>query len=438
MGTRAEKHAVSSKQIVCVLEQYCDLIYKCYQALADGKITVAAKILSDDCLNYETMMSEEIQNIEEKKRIVFLICKSEYWKFVHSLWQETQSDISVETTVIPVPYYYRGFELEVEEEQRIDCNGYPEEVKLTNYSSYNFEEMHPDVIVYQFPYDQYSYALSVHPFFYISNLRKYAEKMVFIPPYVLREAYDEKTKYGLCWLLQTPGVIYADMIFVQSEHMKKMYKEVLENFTSESGDINWNSKIKAVGSAYWDWEMAQRKRRKKLKKSMIYYVSGSVLFEYKEKMLKKIQQFIALAKKYQDTMEFLWYPDFHVENFIKKNIPDVWEEYCGLMKLFQKEVGRIVGREEDIDRVVDHSDAIYGDGGVLMTKCRQEHKLVLHENPEILIGQPKEYEKKNWSEDIMIAVEGEWSLENIICETINFEYRVPMEDCGKRMWEVIN
>ena len=69
----------------------------------------------------------------------------------------------------------------------VKCTGFPEEVELTDYDKYDICEQHPDIIVYQEPYDEFNSAYSVHPYFYTENLYLNTDKLVLIPCFVLRE-----------------------------------------------------------------------------------------------------------------------------------------------------------------------------------------------------------------------------------------------------------
>ena len=322
-----------------------------------------------------------------------------------------------------------------------EIEGFPEEVKLCPYNEYDFEMCRPEMVIYQFPYDEYSYALSLYPYFYSSAIRKFAKKMVFIPSFVLREIgeQDEISRYTLRWYLHTPGICCADKIIVQSENMKQIFIELLSEVVTNSGTMNWSERVTCAGSAIWDWE--RRKRQddcaNKAKKVLLYYVSGSVLYEKKEAMIKKIKCFMKIIEKYKDDMTVIWCQDTYSEEILKRRVPDVWEQYKELVNNFEKETDGRIDYDSDYSKLAWNCDAIYGDGGVLMTKCREEHKLVLFETPEVPVEQPEGYVEKTWEDDIMVAVEGEWSLENILREMQRYEYKEPMSDCGKRIWDMI-
>ena len=122
---------------------------------------------------------------------------------------------------------------------------------------------------------------------------------------------------------------------------------------------------------------------------------------------------------------------------LKKRIPIVWSAYCQLMKRFEDDGIGVVEYDKDYNRVVELCDAIYGDGGVLMNECRKKHKLVLFETPDLPVQYGDDYQYKKWNDDTLVAVEGEWSLENILEEMFHYTYEVPMTDCGKKIWNTI-
>ncbi len=58
---------------------------------------------------------------------------------------------------------------------------------LTDWQSYNFEDRMPDVIYIHNAYDNCNRVTSVHSKFYSGNLKKYTEKLVYIPYFVYRK-----------------------------------------------------------------------------------------------------------------------------------------------------------------------------------------------------------------------------------------------------------
>ena len=70
----------------------------------------------------------------------------------------------------------------------------PDYVEVTPYDAYDFEHMLPDVIYTQNPYDECNYTTSVHPFFYTRNLKKYTDKLVYIPWFTMHNCDTDDGK----------------------------------------------------------------------------------------------------------------------------------------------------------------------------------------------------------------------------------------------------
>ena len=425
MGERMEQRGVSIQNAVSTLEQYCDVVYQLYQVLMDGR--EEEKIVEEWCREIKGFVHQLRQIVEEgldeKKEIVILTYKAEYWKGLHTYWESVAANENNIVTVIAVPYYYKMYSGEWEQEAHVEKEGYPDDVVLTSYDEYNFELCHPDEIVYQFPYDEYHYALSLHPFYYCSNLQRYTEQMTLIPQYLLSEIEDEneRAKYTLSWFLQTPGVIFADRILVQSEQMKKIYCDILDKFTGGE-KLNWQDRIFAEGIPLQEWEKRKKvllknektgeyftregektereiyddvlqvpedwtkkffETENKRRKILLYYVSGSVIHEFGTRAIEKLEQVLAMAERKKEDIILLWYTDPYAKRIVRKNCPIVWTAYRRLLETFEKKDCGIVDNSGNFQRAAKLCDAFYGDGGTIMNECRLQGKPVMWENPEI-------------------------------------------------------
>ena len=57
-----------------------------------------------------------------------------------------------------------------------EAEQFSEKVHVVKYDEFDFGLHYPDSIFIQNPYDEYNPVISVHSFFYSSNLKKYTEK----------------------------------------------------------------------------------------------------------------------------------------------------------------------------------------------------------------------------------------------------------------------
>ena len=259
----------SAEGCIRQLESYCEAVYAAYQK----ELSIGAGDIAT-LRGYEAQFDKAFSDINEKTEVVFLCYMSEHWKSLHTIWESAMADTGVHVTVIPVPYYLREYDGSIDKDCMIlEDTGYPVGVELTSYEEYDMEAEHPDVIIYQCPYDEYSSAMTVHPFYYVSNLYKYTERLVFIPSFYTRDikAEDRRIRATLKDFICNPGLVYADEIIVQSEGVKDAYTEILSKFVDRelglSADektaslrakINADKKIIAAGTAIRDWESRGR------------------------------------------------------------------------------------------------------------------------------------------------------------------------------------
>ena len=444
MGERIEAKAREPEPVVRILENYCESIFHLYETLATGSgegESVDDRYTSCDELEmWETRLRDSISMIEEKKAIVFLCHKSENWKAFHSLWEELTRAGDCEVTVIAVPYYYKDYEQKIDREQMIiDTENYPKEVLLTPYDGYDFEKNHPDAILYQFPYDEYNSAVSVHPYYYTSNLYPYTEMMVLIPPFILREvSAGEQIRHSLRTYLETPGGVLADLIYAQSDEMREAYWQILTEFTGEgvscsgsgkgepeSHDSNvlpakpsgkWGSRILATGLPLYDWTERRRiviceeetgtlytrelvvtepsayddeitlrsEWINKLRnvKILIYTLSASMVYEHGKQAVKDADELLTKIENECKNLCVLWCEDENASAILETYEPDLWKAYTALIekwKACESVVYIPVSYEERIGLI---ADGMYGDMGTVMYGCIQEKKPVYLEQPE--------------------------------------------------------
>ena len=363
------------------------------------------------------------RQLGEKWSVAFLPYKSEYWNSLHSVWEELTGRDDVDVSVIPIPYFYRGFEGEIiGDDIQLELTGYPDEVDLIRFDELDISDWHPDVIVFQFPYDEYCDTMDVLPFFHASNLVHYTDHLVFIPPFTLREIVpeDERAKKMIRRYLRTPGMIYADRIFVQSEMMRDVWTELIGEFISEelSGEVIDNSsKIIGTGSPIFDqYEKKDTERKKKI----LIHLSGSRIYCKGEEILKKFEEVISFLSGYKDRIDFGILCDRYADSILGDSEPELLKKYEMLISSVA-EYGGTIYRSEDEDVAVREADAFYGDGCVAMNRCRILLKPVMMEELGCPLIADDKYEKKTWNPEMTVETEGEWCLENFIEEVLRYE-----------------
>lgn len=259
LGTMIEGEKGEGTVTVGVLEQYCETIFRLHQGLQERSQNQDTGVSSEELLRELSSFEERLEDsagkeLKEKKEVVFVPYKSSLWGAMESMWRAAVADDEYSVVVVPAPYYYKDAYGKAKSEELHYETEYPEDVTITSYEGYNFEKRHPDRIVIQCPYDEYNYGLTIHPFFYAKNLKKYTEQLIYIPPFVMDEIgpEDDRAKKMLKSFCNTPGVVHADTVILQSEQMKEVYVELLTEFAGEDTRPIWEEKILGLGSPLYD------------------------------------------------------------------------------------------------------------------------------------------------------------------------------------------
>jgi hypothetical protein len=337
-------------------------------------------------------------NEQERLEVVFLPYKASMFDSLESVWQAANEDENCDAYVIPIPYYDRNSDFTIREEH-YEGNLFPEYVPITHYSDYNFEARKPDMIFIHNPYDDGNYITTVHPFFYSKNLKKFTDKLVYIPYFVLDEVdpYNKQAVKSISHFCTTQAVVNADAVVVQSEDMKKIYVDVLYNATKDSGIKReyWENKILGLGSPKFDKVLNTRKEDLKIpdkwlkiieksdgsrKKIIFYNTSISALLQGNETMLDKIKSVLSTFKESKDEVALLWRPHPLMKATLSSMRPRLCDEYEKIVENYISEGWGIYDDTPDNDRAMVLSDAYYGDWSSLVTLYKKTGKPIMIQN----------------------------------------------------------
>ncbi|MBQ4463495.1 MAG: hypothetical protein II915_03665, partial [Eubacterium sp.] len=494
LGTEIENNAVNPEKTVNKLEKYCEKIYEVYQRIVSDTDQITMEELSDyisSLREIEDVLTGMSGEIDDKKEIVFITYRPKTWNTLHPLWDVIKKRDDVIVTVIAVPYYYKDFDGNtIKEDMQFNPDDYPDEVETTPYEQYDLELHHPDIIVTQCPYDAYSDAFTIHPYFYTENLYRFTDQLVMIPEFTLREIIDEdeRSRIMLRDYVQTPGMVFADRVYVQSEGMRKVYIELLEQFmVDELSDevaynlsgtdeadidkikkvIDWGEKIRGSGAPVYDWQNKRRNLYKSIerevcyddsgeivtpggydhilevpeewikkssrqdgsrKKVMLCCVSGSVLLTYGMTCLTHMMRAVEIMLEYKEDLVVIYTPDPNVKKILSGNDEVTLDKYISWVEGLVERSDIIVDMSGDAKRVSLFADAYYGDGCVAMNECRMQHKPTLTESPKASLEATKRYEPQTWNADMTVEDEGKWMLRNYIDEVLGYE--LPSDPTG--------
>lgn len=398
LGTLIENVEKEGFITVELLEEYCELVYQIYRQVEQG-------VWAENNVRNLRQQLAKIENsiehdIKIRKEVVFLPYKASMWDSLESVWKAADEDPQWDAYVIPIPYYDKnpdGSFREMHDER----DQYPAYVPITGYETFDFSAHKPDMIFIHNPYDEYNYVTSIHPFFYSKNLKKFTEKLIYIPYFVLGEPdpESETDMENIKHFCTVPGVYNADQVIVQSENMRKLYINILAKETGEDTRPYWEEKILGLGSPKFDkvadtteedlmipesWKRFLYRPDDTRKKVILYNTSVGALLEKEEQMLKKMQDVFQIFKDRQEDVALLWRPHPLIKATISSMRPRLWQEYEKLVDQYKLEGWGIYDDSADLDRAITLCDAYYGDGSSLVQLCQKAGKPVMIQNTEIL------------------------------------------------------
>lgn len=400
LGELIEQAEGEGVYTVSLIEAYCELVYQIYEEMVQNPSEDAAwayRLLQDSMTEIEKSVRNDIQ---ERIEAVFLPYKVSEWEAMESVWEAAQADPACDAYVIPIPYYYKNIDGSFDK-MCYDGDKYPDNVPVTKYDSFDFKQHRPDMIFIQNPYDEYNQTVSVHPFFYSANIKKYAGELIYIPYFLLDEISpeDERAMEGMAHFAAMPGVVNADKVIVQSMAMRQTYIDYLSNLAKGTRAI-WEKKILGLGSPKIDklkairkdtgdlpdiWAAMLKKPEGGEKKAVLYGTSVSVLLQYGERYLEKMRDVFRLFWERRGEVVLWWrpYPLALIKEVLSAGHSELISEYEKLVETFQENKMGIYDEIAKEEQAVMFCDAYYGDGSSMVRLFSRQQKPVLIQNVDI-------------------------------------------------------
>lgn len=392
VGSAVEEAEGEGTRAVAVLEELCELIYRCANCLSLGGREDMADIgmkMEDKCAEAENAL---IHDIKEEKLVVFLPYKASMWDSLESVWRASREDDGWISMVMPIPYFDKNSDGTLGEMQ-YEGGDFPSDVPITDWRQFSLEKEHPDIIFIHNPYDQYNYITTVHPLFYASRIREYTEKLVYIPYFIHQ---NERVSDTYCVL---PGTIYADTVVLQSEKVRGQYiryfEEALPELVRRQGREAVEEKFQAWGSPKLDalheergdselpddWKELLGKGGKKV----IFFNThlGNLMKGNSGRFFKKMEWVFRFFEKRKDAV-LLWRPHPLSLDTAKSMNPEAVKPYLALIEKYRKHKIGIYDDSKDLHRAVNLADAYYGDRSSVTELFRQQGKPVMIMDCEVL------------------------------------------------------
>ena len=352
----AEKCPEKVRVLVKLLERYCEAVYQ--MSMQTGDLNMCRKF-SKSIQRLLTQVEHEIRYELPKDRIeaVFLPYKASMWDSLESVFRAAEADENTDAYVIPIPYYDRNPDGSLKQEH-YEAELYPEDIPITDYREYHFEDRMPDIVFIHNPYDGANFVTTVHPFFYSDNLKKYTDCLVYIPYYATAGGMSEAQAF-------CPAYVNADYIVIQAEKYRKYFDERIadEKFLA-FGSPKFDSVIQKCQQppdppAEWEEKMRDRK---------VYFYNTSIdgMLRDTESFLKKMQYVFDTFAARRDAC-LLWRP----HPLLESTFASMRSEYLGIYRklkqsFLEREIG-ILDTLPSIETAIAHADAYVGDGGTSVT-----------------------------------------------------------------------
>lgn len=394
IGNSIEERFSDKEEIIHYLENFCEELYQLSMNVSDSNLK------SKHCKKINKILLNALNDIkyqipEDKKEIVFLPYQASMWDSFESLWKKLKDDENNDVYVVPIPYFDKNEDGSFGA-MHYEGDKYPANVPIVSYEEYDIANRQPDVIYIHNPYDNYNKVTSVHPAFYAKELRKYTDKLVYIPYFV---AINGNVDRNFC---TTPGVFYSHEVIVQSEFTKSIYIEELQKYENENncvglfGDLD--KKIIAGGSPKFDkvreakledfvipdgWNKFLYDQNGNRRKVILYNTTIASMLSDASKMLDKMEDVFMIFQSNPD-MVILWRPHPTLKATIKSMRKDCYDRYVAIEERFINEKIGIYDDTPDMYLAITLSDAYYGDWSSLVELYKQTGKPIMIQNTEIM------------------------------------------------------
>ena len=373
--------------------------YAAYGEIYDGLILAVQKVMEGEEENFqeealalcqellEYLEGETAKETRFKKEIFFLPYKMSMFDSLESVWKAADEDKEhCIAYVMPIPYADRNPDQTVAA-WHCERDQFPKDVPTLDWQQVDLKAWHPDIIVYHSPYDNCNAVTSVDERYYSRNLRYCADRLVYIPYFVLDEIEpgNEAAEESIAHFITAPGVLNADLVVVQSEKMRQVYINVLSRHTNQ-GEEYWQTHVSGAGSPKIekvltskkeDFEMPEKWR--KLvdgRKVILYNTSLSAMLQNSDKVCNKLRYVFDVFRNRNDVVLW-WRPHPLMKATFHSMRSQFEEEYLSLEKQYIDEGWGIYDDSPDLHRAICWSDAYYGDGSSVVTLYQQVNKPIM-------------------------------------------------------------
>ena len=396
-GTLTESIKGEDCNTVKLLEQYLEVIYKVakyvqkfdgsinYEESAESKYAECDEEVKDTFASISEAIDSEIVN---RRSVLFLPVKAKHFSSMRMAYEMETVTPDTDVYVMPLPYYYKEYDGSFKDEMHIDTEEFIKaNIPVTDYSRFDLSLLCPEKIYINSAYDEYNMAVSVDTRFYARNVKKYTEKLIYIPYFKLME-FDRANYpcwYNMQYYCTVPGVVMADKVYVQSENTRKVYIDKLNEWVGDEKytDI-WGQKIDVYDDGFEE-HSEDELRDAGSEKTIVWFVSAGSLAEFGDRYIEKAYRNLDVFALSKDKLKVLLISEPFLDEMIKTYSDELYKKWTGFIDEFNKSgVGEVVSQVEDQSvEALLKANAYYGDPSYICKDFILMKKPVMLQNVEV-------------------------------------------------------
>lgn len=408
---------------MAVLEECADGVEnKEYLELLDKFKESVSKINLEDAAEISKKMKELISESVVYK-VVFMPYEASMWDSLESIWMAADKDERCEALVVPITYY------ELDNNQNPikkvnERNLFPKYVNAVNDEEYDLENDLPDIIYIHNPNDNTNLITRVDSRYYSWNLKKYCEKLVYVPYY--------KWVDGVSSTSFKSAMYYADYTVQSSDDAVKRYVDASPEYANILGmdaasvRKSMEKKLINLGSPEVDKVLSLSKDnvpmpddwKGKVIKSRVNVVYNTTLDEiFKSKTFDKVKETLGFFKNNRDKSFVIWRPHPLMRQSLVSMLPYLVDEYDEIMSEFINSGYGVLDTNPSMHYAMFWSDMYYGYKTSSMTELyKYTEKIVLEDAPKLtdFVSKRSAENLLNELKESNVVSEPDYSLENIV------------------------
>ena len=396
-GTLTESIKGEDCKTVKLLEQYLEVIYKVakyvqkfdegisYEASAESKYAECDEGVKDTFASISEAIDSEIVN---RRSVLFLPVKAKHFSSMRMAYEMEAATPDTDVYVMPLPYYYKEYDGSFKDEMHIDTEEFIKaNIPVTDYSRFDLSLLCPEKIYINSAYDEYNMAVSVDTRFYARNVKKYTEKLIYIPYFKLME-FDRANYpcwYNMQYYCTVPGVVMADKVYVQSENTRKVYIDKLNEWVGDEKYTEiWEQKIDVYDESCEE-HSEDELRDAGSKKTIVWFVSAGSLAEFGDRYIEKAYRNLDVFALSKDKLKVLLISEPFLDEMIKTYSDELYKKWTGFIDEFNRSgIGEVVSQVEDQSvEALLKAHAYYGDPSSICKDFILMKKPVMLQNVEV-------------------------------------------------------